>query len=143
MSVNKITWAQVGRVTEPGRYLFKFGWLTITAEDLAIWEEFPNAAFTLYSAAAGTTAEPGGETEEETGEEFRLVTFELWQNILLSEKGGPTQRPPSGGPFVSGGSLTFQSGRSDATICPDVTCEAAVPQIKERISRQVIHRPGH
>jgi hypothetical protein len=82
--------------------LFKFGWLTITAEDLAIWEEFPNAAFTLYSAAAGTTAEPGGETEEETGEEFRLVTFELWQNILLSEKGGPTQRPPSGGP-PSGG----------------------------------------
>jgi hypothetical protein len=38
-SVNKITWAQVGRVTEPGRYMFKFGWLTIIAEDLAVWEQ--------------------------------------------------------------------------------------------------------
>jgi hypothetical protein len=28
-----ITWAQVGRVTEPGRYIFKFGWLTVDIED--------------------------------------------------------------------------------------------------------------
>ena len=33
--VNKITWALAGRVTDPGRYMFKFGWLTITANDLA------------------------------------------------------------------------------------------------------------
>jgi hypothetical protein len=45
--VNKITWAQVGRVAEPGRYIFKFGWLTITAEDLALWGQHPNAVFTL------------------------------------------------------------------------------------------------
>jgi hypothetical protein len=25
-TVNKVTLAQVGRVTEPGRYMFKFGW---------------------------------------------------------------------------------------------------------------------
>src|ERR1700677_4668445 len=30
LSVNKITWPQVGRVAEPGRYMFKFGWLTVT-----------------------------------------------------------------------------------------------------------------
>ena len=78
--VNKITWAQVGRVTEPGRYMFTFGWLTITADDLAIWEKYPNAAFTLYSTAAAT--EPEGETVEE----FRLGTFELRENLSLSEK---------------------------------------------------------
>src|SRR5216684_7951176 len=50
-SVNKITWQKAGRVTEPGRYMFKFGWLTVTADDLAIWEKYPNAAFTLYSTA--------------------------------------------------------------------------------------------
>src|SRR5450432_2508134 len=43
--VNKITWAQVGRVTEPGRYMFRFGWLTLTAEDLVVWQNYPNAAF--------------------------------------------------------------------------------------------------
>jgi hypothetical protein len=32
--VNKLTWAQVGLVTEPRRYMFKFGWLTITADRL-------------------------------------------------------------------------------------------------------------
>jgi hypothetical protein len=80
LSVNKITWAQVGRVTEQGRYIFTFGWLTITADDLAIWERFPNAAFTLYSTVGST------ETGDEIGEEFRLGTFELRENISLSEK---------------------------------------------------------
>ena len=78
LPVNKITWPQVGRVTKPGRYMFTFGWLTVTAEDLAVWEEFPNAAFTLYS----TATEPGNETVEE----FRLGTFELRENLSLSEK---------------------------------------------------------
>jgi hypothetical protein len=75
--VNKITWAQVGRVTEPGRYMFKFGWLTITAEDLTVWEQYPNAAFTLVRTPRMT---------EEAGDEFRLGTFELRENISLSEK---------------------------------------------------------
>ena len=54
-------------MTEPGRYMFRFGWLTITPEDLAVWEQFPNAAFTLVTTAATDVA----------GEEFRLGTFEL------------------------------------------------------------------
>ena len=36
--VNKIIWALAGRVTDPGRHMFMFGWLTITAIDLAIWQ---------------------------------------------------------------------------------------------------------
>ena len=72
--VNKITWALAGRVTDPGRYMFKFGWLTITANDLAIWQAYPNAAFTLIR----TLTSPPAETDEEpVGEEFRLGTFEL------------------------------------------------------------------
>src|ERR1700682_5979117 len=55
LSVNKIAWAQVGRVTDPGRYMFKFGWLTITADDLAIWQAHPNAAFTLLRTLTPTT----------------------------------------------------------------------------------------
>jgi hypothetical protein len=66
LAVNKVTWAQVGRVTEPGRYMFRFGWLTISAEDLAVWEQHPNAAFTLVRTS--TT---------DIGDEFRLGTFEL------------------------------------------------------------------
>lgn len=64
----KLTWAQVGRATKPGRYLFKFGWLTIRAEDLYVWENYPNAAFTLIKLTSNT------ETE---AEEFWLGTFEL------------------------------------------------------------------
>src|SRR5674476_125461 len=54
LPVNKITWPQVGRVTGPGRYMFTFGWLTVTAEDLAVWEQFPNAAFTLFRTRLDT-----------------------------------------------------------------------------------------
>jgi hypothetical protein len=75
-SVNKIIWAQAGRVTEPGRYLFKFGWLTVTADDLAIWAQYPNAAFTLLRTTPA----------EEAEDEFRLGAFELRENMSLSEK---------------------------------------------------------
>jgi hypothetical protein len=72
--VNKITWALAGRVTAPGRYMFKFGWLTITANDLAIWQANPNSAFTLIRTL---TSAPAKTDEEPVGEEFRLGTFEL------------------------------------------------------------------
>ncbi|MBR0697489.1 hypothetical protein [Bradyrhizobium lablabi] len=45
--VDKVTWQRAGRVTEPGRYMFRFGWLTVTADDLNIWQQYPEAAFTL------------------------------------------------------------------------------------------------
>jgi hypothetical protein len=70
LTAKKITWATVGRATDPGRYMFRFGWLTITADDLAIWQAYPHAAFTLIR----TLTSPG---EEAVGEEFRLGTFDL------------------------------------------------------------------
>jgi hypothetical protein len=51
--------------------MFKFGWLTITADDLAILE-----AISEYGIMAGT----------EAGEEFRLGTFDLRTNLSLSER---------------------------------------------------------
>jgi len=80
--VNKITWQKAGRVTEPGRYMFTFGWLTVTAEDIAVWEQFPNASFTLLKTAAA----PATDADEEPGEEFRLGAFNLGDNFSRSEK---------------------------------------------------------
>ncbi|MBV9564051.1 MAG: hypothetical protein JOY90_26935 [Bradyrhizobium sp.] len=65
--VNKISWQKAGRVTEPGRYMFTFGWLTVTADDLAIWQQYPQATFTLVELPRGE----GG------AEEFHLGAFEL------------------------------------------------------------------
>ena len=75
--LKKITWAQVGRVAEPGRYLFKFGWLTIAPEDLWVWQKYPNAAFTLFRTLS---------TPAET-DEYRLGSFELRTESNFSESG--------------------------------------------------------
>jgi hypothetical protein len=56
--------------------MFRFGWLTVTAEDLTVWEKLPNAAFSLVRTTAATDA----------AEEFRLGTFELGEDRPLSEK---------------------------------------------------------
>ena len=65
--VNKVTWQKAGRVTEPGRYMFRYGWLTVTAEDLAVWQKFPEAAFTLVSLPSSADAP----------DEFHLGAFEI------------------------------------------------------------------
>ncbi len=65
--VNKITWQKAGRITKPGRYMFTFGWLTVTADDLAVWELHPEASFTLVEIM----------TEAGAADEYRLGTFEL------------------------------------------------------------------
>jgi hypothetical protein len=52
--------------------MFTFGWLTVTPEDLAIWNRFPNASFTLVELPAAEEVD-----EEVHGDEFHLGTFEL------------------------------------------------------------------
>ncbi|MBR0990197.1 hypothetical protein JQ580_05650 [Bradyrhizobium japonicum] len=69
IKVDKITWDRVGRVTEPGRYMYTFGWLTITACDLEIWKLYPQAAFTLLMQS--------GEADESLAEEFHLGAFDV------------------------------------------------------------------
>lgn len=69
IKVGKITWDKVGRVTEPGRYMYTFGWLTITAGDLEIWKRYPQAAFTLLAQHS--------ESDESAGEEFHLGAFDV------------------------------------------------------------------
>ncbi len=64
--VTKLSWQRAGQVTEPGRYMFRFGWLTVTAADLEIWRQFPHAEFTLVEM-------PG----QAGADEFHLGAFEL------------------------------------------------------------------
>jgi hypothetical protein len=73
--IKKIIWPQVGRVKEPGRYMFRFGFLTITAEDLSIWRDHPTAAFTLVRIVTADDMD-----------EFRLGIFELHDDLSISEK---------------------------------------------------------
>jgi hypothetical protein len=76
--VNKVSWQQAGRVTEPGRYMFTFGWLTVAAEDLAIWQKFPNAAFTLVrTGVAAEDIKPEGIEQVPGEEEFHLGAFDV------------------------------------------------------------------
>ena len=82
-TAKKINWAIAGRVTDPGRYMFRFGGLTITADDLAVWRAYPNAAFTLIRTLTLPPAETG---EETVGEEYRLGTFDL--RIALTYSAG-------------------------------------------------------
>jgi hypothetical protein len=72
--INKVNWHQVGGITKPGRHLYTFGWLTISAEDISIWEQYPNAVFTLVSARTDG---------DSSAEEYRLGTFELRQPHAL------------------------------------------------------------
>jgi hypothetical protein len=76
LAVDKVTWQKAGRVTEPGRYMFRFGWLTIAAEDLAIWNRFPNAEFALVR-----------NTTTDSEDEFRLGAFDPGENPLPDEPG--------------------------------------------------------
>jgi hypothetical protein len=69
--VSKISWQKAGSISEPGRYLFKFGWLTVTSEDLVIWKQFPDAMFTLVELP------PAERNEEFHPDEFHLGAFEL------------------------------------------------------------------
>jgi hypothetical protein len=56
--------------------MFRFGWLAVAAEDIAVWEQFPQATFALVKKAAAT----------EAAEEFHLGAFELPDNPSPSEK---------------------------------------------------------
>jgi hypothetical protein len=65
MTVNRVSWKQVGLVQEPGRYMLRFGWVTVTADDLQVWALFPDATFALY------------EVSGEGKDEYRLGSVEL------------------------------------------------------------------
>ncbi|MCG2645434.1 hypothetical protein L6639_40405 [Bradyrhizobium sp. WYCCWR 12678] len=68
MRVNKVTWDKIGYVTEPGRYTYTFGFLTITRADIEVWTQWPNAVFTLVARAP---------TEMSVGEEYLLGAFDI------------------------------------------------------------------
>jgi hypothetical protein len=59
--------------------MFRFGWLTVAADDLAVWGQFPNAIFALVKTAAATPI------DSDAVEEFHLGAFELPEKSTLSE----------------------------------------------------------
>ena len=85
--IEKVTWQKAGRVTEPGRYMFRFGWLTVAAEDLEIWRQFPDAAFTLVGMPSETDATGTLDATDTLGE-FHLGAFELPLNTSNTSPGG-------------------------------------------------------
>ena len=74
----KVNWAQVGKVTEPGRYMFRFGFVIVTADDLAIWQQYPEAAFTLVPMFS-----PGPQ------EEYKLGAFDVGGEATPRNDGQP------------------------------------------------------
>jgi hypothetical protein len=74
--VGKITWQKAGRVVEPGRYMHRFGWLTVTAEDLAVWRQYPQAEFTLLQLPKPSRNAPAEDALLNL-DEYHLGTFEL------------------------------------------------------------------
>ena len=55
--------------------MFRFGWLTIAADDLAVWEQFPDAVFALVKMAAVPVTDAVAAADG--AEEFHLGAFEL------------------------------------------------------------------
>jgi hypothetical protein len=55
--------------------MFRYGWLTVTADDLAIWRQFPEAAFTLVNLPS----------QPDAPEEFHLGAFELPASPAIDE----------------------------------------------------------
>jgi hypothetical protein len=51
--------------------MFRFGWLTVSPSDLAVWEQFPNAVFALVRTASG---------DGDSAEEFHLGAFDLGED---------------------------------------------------------------
>jgi hypothetical protein len=64
--------------------MFRFGWLTIAADDLAVWGQFPDAVFALVKTAAVPATDAVAAAD--VAEEFHLGAFELPDKPSPSEK---------------------------------------------------------
>jgi len=60
--------------------MFRFGWLTVSPDDVSVWEKFPNAVFALVKTAAANPV------SVDTAEEFHLGAFELRKDSPATEK---------------------------------------------------------
>jgi hypothetical protein len=75
-SWQKISWQGAGRITEPGRYMYRFGWLTVTADDIAVWRQYPQAQFTMLQLPK-RPGDASADDSTEVADEYHLGTFEL------------------------------------------------------------------
>jgi hypothetical protein len=76
--------------------MFRFGWLTIAADDLAVWEQFPDAAFALVKTASMRATDKDLDAKDldakdldakdlDAAEEFHLGAFGLPEKTTLGE----------------------------------------------------------
>jgi hypothetical protein len=73
--------------------MFRFGWLTIAPEDLAIWAQFPDATFTLVQTlplAPADDTDEMAETDELHLGAFELRTKDPWRR---NDKQSTDERP--------------------------------------------------
>jgi hypothetical protein len=61
-----LIWTLSTRLSEPGRYIYRFGYVTVTAEDLEVWKQFPHAEFALVARSS-----------DGAGEDFVLGAFDV------------------------------------------------------------------
>jgi hypothetical protein len=64
--------------------MFTFGWLTVTAEDINVWERFPEATFTLVKLPDVKLTDDG----DSVADEFHLGAFEIPMEIAESTPQG-------------------------------------------------------
>jgi hypothetical protein len=46
--MNKITWSDIGMATEPGQCQTRLGLVDVTAADIEVWQQFPQATFAIF-----------------------------------------------------------------------------------------------
>ena len=44
-----ITWQDLGRPEQPGNYQFADGMVSVRADDIAVWQQHPDAMFTVVA----------------------------------------------------------------------------------------------
>jgi hypothetical protein len=76
----KLIWVDIGLATEPGQYESRYGLIEVTADDLWVWQKYPNTAFVVM--------QPSPFSDETV---CRLGTFELREdwNVPGREKVEP------------------------------------------------------
>jgi hypothetical protein len=115
MKVPRVSWAAVGHVQTPGRYIFKFGWVTVSEDDLTVWRKYPEATFALYeSLTLGGEFRLGSfDPEPEHAEELRGVVVSDRAEPELSSEHGHVERADEPASSSSEDAIRTESGDAE------------------------------
>lgn len=82
-----VSWADINNVREPGEYPFRGGKLTVTADEIGIWNKDPHALFELLQKGPGE-------------ESSRYVLGKEVTNVSLPQEDGPFYTSSNGDTWV-------------------------------------------